>query len=620
MRMKMLFATAVVLFSLTAGGSALAQSPSRPPTAAAPLSFKVLADRMTSMFPAVTTDVVEVAGTKVTLAAGRSDGLQPGVELTLFREGREIYHPTTKKLLGRTEETIGRVSVTDVLENYSVGTIVDGSGARAGDRARVSAGKAPLTVVPLTTGPRAPVVEAATYELIQELERTGRFQILLGDAVGVWMNQERIAAPEFARGNGVATAAQRFKIANLLVLHFTTVENKPFMDARLFSGTFAAPLVSTAFFVPPSVKPRTDQAFSGSQSGQGNVRVEQRSLLARLLSGNFEPNAYSASAASIPLRSLATLPFTVISMDVAVSPSDKMPRIVVTEGNRVFLYRLNNLTLEPEWTYDRRSVGSILTVQFADLNADGVLDVVVNRQDAKAGMLSYILTTEAGRPSLIVNDVPMMMLAVDENGDGVNRTLFTQKYNDQTFWTKGAVTRYVLKDRDVTPAGTVRVDDTFRVTGAAFSNIGGKELRVLAFVDEGQRLKLVAGGQEVWRSQTTVGGGLAQARLQIPMLQTFVDKYFKMEPNPVPVDLDADGTQEIVVPINEDEAGRMAVVFKGPVGYRVQVVSSGFEGMVTGLGAIPGDGSPSLIAAVVKRSGLLFKTGGDTQLIMTVSE
>src|SRR5687767_15763775 len=73
MPMKMLFATAVVLVSLTAGGSALAQSSSRPAPAAAPLSFRVLVDRLTSMFPAVTTDVVEVAGPKVTLAAGRSD-------------------------------------------------------------------------------------------------------------------------------------------------------------------------------------------------------------------------------------------------------------------------------------------------------------------------------------------------------------------------------------------------------------------------------------------------------------------------------------------------------------------------------------------------------------------
>ncbi len=616
--MKMLFATAVVLLSVAAGGSALAQ-PTRPAPAAAPLSFKVLADRLTSMFPAVTTDVVEVTGPQVTLAAGRSDGLQVGVGLTLFREGREIYHPTTKKLLGRTEETIGRVSVAEVFEGYSVTTVVAGTGARVGDKARVSAGKAPLTIVSMTSGPRAPVIEAATYELIQELERTGRFQVILGDSVGVWMNQERIAAPDFARGTGVAAAAQRFNIANLLVLHFTTVEAKPFMDARLFSGTFAAPLVSSALFVPPSVKPKTDQAYSGGQS-QGNVRVEQRSLLARLLSGNFEPNAYSASASSIPLRSLATLPFTVVSMDIAVSPSDKIPRIVVTEGQRVFLYRLNNLTLEPEWTYDRRSVGNILSVQFADLDADGVLEVVVNRQDYKAGMLSYILTTEAGRPSMIVNDLPMILLAVDENGDGVNRTLFTQKYSEHTFFTKGAVTRYVLKDKDVVAAGTVQVDYDFRVTGAAFSSIGGKDMRVLAFVDDNQRLKLVAGGQEVWRSTTVVGGGIAQAHLQIPMLMTLVDKYFKMEPNPLPVDLDGDGTQEIVVPINGDDAGRMAVVFKGPVGYRVQVVSSGFEGMVTGLGAVPGDGNPSLIAAVVKRTGVFFKSGGDTQLIMTVPE
>jgi hypothetical protein len=232
--MKMLVAAAVVLCSLTAGGSALAQSSSRPAPASAPLSFRVLADRLTSMFPAVTTDVVEVAGPRVTLAAGRSDGLQAGVELTLFREGREIYHPTTKKLLGRTEETIGRVSVAEVFENYSVATVVDGKEARAGDKARVSAGKAPLTIVPLSSGPRAALMEAATYELIQELERTGRFQIVLGDSVGVWMNQERIAAPDFARGTGVAAAAQRFKIVNLLVLHFTTVEAKPFMDARLF--------------------------------------------------------------------------------------------------------------------------------------------------------------------------------------------------------------------------------------------------------------------------------------------------------------------------------------------------------------------------------------------------
>ena len=123
----------------------------------------------------------------------------------------------------------------------------------------------------------------------------------------------------------------------------------------------------------------------------------------------------------------------------------------------------------------------------------------------------------------------------------------------------------------------------------------------------------------MWRSQTIVGGGLASAQLQIPMLQTVVDKFFKLEPNPVAADLDGDGIQEIIVPINEDEAGRMAVVFRGPAGFRMQVVSSGFEGMVTGLGVVPGESGPSLVAAVLKRGGL-FRDIGDTQIIMTLPE
>jgi len=39
--------------------------------------------------------------------------------------------------------------------------------------------------------------------------------------------------------------------------------------------------------------------------------------------------------------------------------------------------------LTAEWTYDRLMVGNILSVQLADLNNDGVLELIVNRQDHK---------------------------------------------------------------------------------------------------------------------------------------------------------------------------------------------------------------------------------------------
>jgi len=609
-----------LIWAMTVGAQSGSNQP--PPPSETPLSFKVLVDQLTSHFPVIKTDIVEVTDGRVILAAGRAEAIQPGVELSTFREGRELYHPTTKKLLGKTEEPLGRIVVTEVFENYSVATQAGGKSPKAGDQARVSAGKVLLTVVPLSSGPSTRVVDAATQEFMQELDRTGRFRIVVGDQVAAYVSQEKIAPADFVEGRGVRTAQERFKIAHMLTLLFTTVQAKPWMDVRLFSASADAALLQTALYVPASVARRPTRDYSsGGQAG--DVKVEKRSLLAKLLSGDFEPNQYSASANSIPIKHLATYPYTVISMDVVTAPKDKIARVVVTDGRRVFLYKLENQILTGEWTYDRLMVGSILNVQLADLNGDGVLEVIVNRQDVKNGMLSYILTTRNDKPVVLAEDISHILLAVDEKGEGVPRTLWGQRYSDEKLFGKGGAKRYELKekDKDIAAVGPAIVNDQFRALGVTFSNINGKDHRVMAFVDDRSRLVIAQGSVQMWRSLTPVGGGLAKAHLRQFVIGTHVDSFVNVEPHPLSVDLDGDGHEEIVVPINQDEAGRMAVVFKGPAGFRMQVVSSGFEGMITGLGALTNEGgSPALIAAVVKRSGIVFKDSGETQIIMTTSE
>jgi hypothetical protein len=92
-----------------------------------------------------------------------------------------------------------------------------------------------------------------------------------------------------------------------------------------------------------------------------------------------------------------------------------------------------------------------------------------------------------------------------------------------------------------------------------------------------------------------------------------------MELAPLSVDLDGDGVEEIVVPQNQLE-GHLGVVFRGPAGYRFQSINSGFGGTITGLGAIPGENPPTLIAAVVRFTSNWLKTSGETQIIMTTGE
>src|SRR5262245_24496906 len=261
----------------------------------APLSFKVLVDQVAALYPVITTDIVEVEGDRITLAEGRAAGVTTGDELSTFREGRALYHPATNKLLGRTEEPLGRIVIKEVFENYSVAAQVEGKPAKAGDRARVSAGKILLTVASLSSGPSTRVVDAGTQEFVQELDRTGRFRVVIGDQVAAYLAREKIAPGDFMNGRGVREAQADAKAANLLALHFTTNQGKPWVDVRLFSQGQNAALLQTALGVPASVARRPTRDYS-SGGGAGEVKVEKRSLLAKLLSGDFEANQYSAGA------------------------------------------------------------------------------------------------------------------------------------------------------------------------------------------------------------------------------------------------------------------------------------------------------------------------------------
>jgi hypothetical protein len=587
-----------------------------------PSSLAVVVDQVLSLFPKVDGDVLEAANGAVTLSLGRKDGVVAGIELSVYREGRELRHPRTGALLGRTEEAVGRVLVEQVLEGYSTGKITRGTDVRAGDRARVSAGKIPITVVPLVEGVKDGLAEAAVQELVDGLTRTGRFQIAMGDSLAVSLLQEGLQRQDILEGKGLAKLADRYKIENALVVHVKTVQKKPFLDVRLFALPGPSTLMTTGLFVPPSVRPTPKGDFSAAGQARGNQTARpQQSLLARLLTGELDSGAYSTGESSIPLKEIAKYPFVVTSLDVAVAPADKVARMVITDGQKVYLYRIVERVLEPEWTWAADASAGVFSVQLADLDGDGVLEVVVNRYHPNPGILlkSMILTTRNGRPTVLVSDAAHILLALDLTGDGVKKTLWGQDFAQAGFFRKGHIERLSLRNTSLALDGRVPVPSEFRATGATMSNIGGKEaVRSLAYIDEHSRLRISMGNQELWRSSSPVGGGVVKLVVDTQIERGGRSYIYFSEPHPVAIDLDGDGVEEIVV-VQNQVPGRMAVVYKGPAGYRFQSVNSGFEGTITGLGAIPGEPVPSLVVAVTRFYGLLT-TAGDTQIIMTIPE
>ena len=605
-------------------------SPSQPaPGASGPVSsapMTALVEQLLDLFPKFQGEVLEAQGDTLTLGAGVRAGARVGLEVEVYREGREIKHPRTGEILGRAEDVLGTARITQAQETLSVAQAPAGLQIKPGDRFRVSSAKVKIVLLPLLGSLRETLVETATQEMVERLASTGRFQVTMGDSINVYLAQQRITASDFLGGKGVREASQQFKADNILAVYFTRAQGKPFMDVRFFSAPRPDPAVTTSFFVPPSTLRAANPGPRFSQGGPANPpQARPRTLLQRLLGGQMEAGSYSTGENSLPLREVAKFNFPVLAMDIAVAPADKLPHMVVSDGDQIYMYRIVNQKIEPEWTKSVRSLGKVFSLQLADLNGDGQLEVIGNRYAPRVGLNSFVLETKDGKPSFAIEYVTDFLFAVDLKGEGVKQTLWMQRYSPEDFFTLGQADQMTLKDGKLTTDKTVRVPGTFRPMGAAFSNVMGKDTRSLALIDEFNRLQIVNEGEELWRSSTQVGGGYQTVELVGAVRSSRMDrsKFFKMEPTPLAVDLDGDGIDELIVPQNLVREGLLAVVFKGPAGFRLQSINSGFEGGITCLGAFKTEDSsqPTIIAAVVRFNGLVKSFGGgETQIIMTVPQ
>ena len=578
-------------------GSALAQSqpaPSQPaPGASGPLSsapMTALVEQLLDLFPKFQGEVLEAQGDTLTLGAGVRAGARVGLEVEVYREGREIKHPRTGEVLGRAEDVLGTARITQAQESLAVAQAPAGVQVKPGDRFRVSSAKVKIVLLPLLGSLRETLVETATQEIVERLASTGRFQVTMGDAINVYLAQQRITAPDFLGGKGVREASQQFKADNILAVYFTRAQGKPFMDVRFFSAPRPDPAVSTSFFVPPSTLRAANPGPRFSQGGPANPpQARQRTLLQRLLGGEMEAGSYSTGENSLPLREVAKFKFPVLVMDIAVAPADKLPRMVVSDGDQIYMYRIVNQKVEPEWTKSVRSLGKVFSLQLADLNGDGQLEVIGNRYAPRIGLNSFVIETKDGKPSMAIEYVTDFLFAVDLKGEGVKQTLWMQRYSPEDFFTLGQADQMTLKDGKLSTDKSVRVPATFRPMGAAFSNVMGKDTRSLALIDEFNRLQIVNEGEELWRSSTQVGGGYQTVELVGAVRSSRMDrsKFFKMEPTP------------------------LAVVFKGPAGFRLQSINSGFEGGITCLGAYRTEDAsqPTIIASVVRFSKSMYFMG-----------
>ena len=114
-------------------------------------------------------------------------------------------------------------------------------------------------------------------------------------------------------------------------------------------------------------------------------------------------------------------------MDISVQPKDKVPRVAVSDGEKVYQYRLVNQKFEPEWSFAVGTLGRVMSIQLVDLDGDGIFEVVANRYHNKAGLNSFVITAKDGKPKFLADNLEMFLFGLDAKNDGHKQTLWAQR-------------------------------------------------------------------------------------------------------------------------------------------------------------------------------------------------
>ena len=83
--------------------------------------------------------VVERMDGKVILDLGKGK-VSVGEVFRVFKEGKEIVHPVTGEVLGRVEEEVGKVKVSEVEEKFSIAEVLEDKGISRGNRVKLEYG------------------------------------------------------------------------------------------------------------------------------------------------------------------------------------------------------------------------------------------------------------------------------------------------------------------------------------------------------------------------------------------------------------------------------------------------------------------------------------------------
>ena len=593
-----------------------------------------VADQLAQRFPHLQGEVVDVQGEQLYLSLGARDQVLEDMRLNVFREGETLTSPTTGEVLGRLEEELGTVTVTQVAETYAVAIMADmadGGRVQAGDKVRITAGRLSLGLLPVSdqTG-RAMPLSALADALQRGLNATGRFNVVPRARLTVWLLErnlspgDMLSSPEIV--SKMASALDVAYVAQPVLRaagDTTVVELRTFAPAQPQTPvtTALAILSETASMTQRAAAPPVSQPPAAVSMPPTPLDSPPAAAVPPPPSANLTTLQSLLAADPITLEKsyvpLAQFPTELRGFDAADIDGDGETELVMLSDTKVLLYHVQESQLAPIASYSDRRPGTLLSAQLVRLGDGQTPGVVVNRYSPnRGGMDSFFLVLQGRQLVRQQKGLSDILLAVDVDGDGMNESLWGQRFDGKDFFRRGQVRQYELRNGRLKRQQKLSLPGGFRATGAALAQLGAPGNRQLVFVDERHNLQVYDGKTRRWKSRANVGGSYVFAALEKQYSPRVVDQaQFDFEAIPAVADFDGDGIDEVLVPRNQGSfgvvpnlnlysGGHVVLMRQTPQGFRLSPISPGFDGLVSGVAVLKGR-TPGILVAVSKREGVL---------------
>jgi hypothetical protein len=358
-----IFKAFFVALILIVPGTALSQSSA---------SLDRMVSQIESLFPPLEGYVIAVEGSGLTLDLKQGMPVKPGNRLKLIRYGRELFHPVTKKKVGRKETDLGEVEVLEVRKDFSRARALDPTVLpKEGDGVRSPFQKLSFLVAPPQIKSKKKVnAERLRYNLESHLNKHPRFEVSSFD-LGLWMVDEKLNIQSALQSRNLQKLHAKAEADFILIPSIRTLKGKMALNYKLVSA------------VDGSLKKQAD-IMSENLPAPDSPREQGRGTQTSFNDKNDILNFVGKQK----------FPYEIVDFDIGDLNGDGKNEFILIDRYRVMIFKNKKGYLKQIAKFKtRKNRNHFLNVDVADINGNGRDEIFITNQTGDK-LSSFALETK----------------------------------------------------------------------------------------------------------------------------------------------------------------------------------------------------------------------------------